>query len=70
MKVINTYSMNTYVLLHLEHKMTSQSSSDFCIELEAAGEYNKEFSNLKRIENKIEKSSVKPTVGFNREDMK
>ena len=29
------YSMNTYVLLHFEHKMTSQSLSKFCIELRA-----------------------------------
>ena len=29
-----------------------------------------EFSNLKRIKKKIEKSSVKPAIGFDREDMK
>ena len=29
-----------------------------------------EFSNLKRIEKKIEKSSDKQTIGFDREDMK
>ena len=29
-----------------------------------------EFSNLKRIEKKIEKSSVKPMIGFDRKDMK
>ena len=29
--------MKTYVILHLEHKITSQSLSNFCIELRAAG---------------------------------
>ena len=36
--LINTYSMNTYVLLHFEHKMTSQLLLSFCILLRAAGE--------------------------------
>ena len=36
--IINTYSMKTFVLLHFEHKMTSHSLSNFCIELLAAGE--------------------------------
>ena len=30
----------------------------------------KKFSNLKRIEKKIEKRSIKPIIGFDREDMK
>ena len=30
--------MKTYVLLHFEHNMTSQSLSNFCIKLRAAGE--------------------------------
>ena len=34
--VINTYSMKTYVLLHFEHKKTSQSLSKFYVELRAA----------------------------------
>ena len=29
-----------------------------------------EFSNLKRIEKKIEKNSIKSMIGFDREDMK
>ena len=29
-----------------------------------------EFSNLKRIEKKIEKSSIKSIIGFDRDDMK
>ena len=29
--------MNTCVLLHFEYKMTSQSLSNFCMELRAAG---------------------------------
>ena len=29
-----------------------------------------EFSNLKRIQKKIEKSSIKPIIGFDREDIK
>ena len=35
----NTYSMNTYVLLHLEQIMTSQSLSNYCVELRAVFYY-------------------------------
>ena len=31
--------MNTYVRLHFEHKMMSQSLLNFCMELQAAGEW-------------------------------
>ena len=34
--VIDTYSMKTYVLLHFEHKKTSQSLSNFYTELRTA----------------------------------
>ena len=34
----HTYSMYTYVLLHFEQKVTSQSLLNFCIELCTAGE--------------------------------
>ena len=43
-QLFNTCCMNTNVLLHLNIKMTSQSISNFSIELRAAGEFQSSSS--------------------------